>query len=58
MAFRRPDGKLVLVAANMRVYGAQMSVRIGRDFLEALLPPRSFNTFILDNPQDKSVSTR
>jgi len=56
LAFRGPDAELVLAAVNMRDCGYQLSARIGCKYLQALLPARSFNTFVLDDPSDQSSS--
>lgn len=48
LAFTRPDGSLVVVAANMRAYDRMLNAKIGKKAIRANLPARSFNTFVID----------
>ena len=46
IAFRRPDGRRVVVTANLTDEGRTVSVRFGKRLLTAQLPPHSFHTFV------------
>jgi len=52
LAFRAPDGKVVLVLANLQNYTQSVGVKIGPRNLTAMLSPKSFNTFCLALPSD------
>ena len=47
LAFRAPDGKVVLVLANIQNSARSVSVKVGARNLSAKLPPQSFVTFCL-----------
>ena len=47
LAFRAPDGKVVLILANKQAFAQPVSVKVGALNLSAKLPPKSFNTFCL-----------
>jgi glucosylceramidase len=47
LAFRNPDGSVVVVAANLENIPRRLSLRIGRRRFSAVLPPSSIHTFNL-----------
>jgi glucosylceramidase len=48
LAFRNPDGKLILVAENTEITSQMFRIRIGKKLIRAELAPESFNTMIID----------
>ena len=46
LAFRNPDGALVVEAANLTDAPAPVTLRLAGRRLSATLPPQSFNTFV------------
>ncbi|MDD6592528.1 MAG: glycoside hydrolase family 30 beta sandwich domain-containing protein [Prevotella sp.] len=45
IVFARPDGKRVVIAANITDQPRQATVQLGKKFLNQLLPPHSFHTW-------------
>ena len=48
LAFRNPDGKLILVTENAENVSQKIKIKIGKRLIKADLSAQSFNTFILD----------
>ena len=46
IAFLRPDGKRIVVAANLTDAPAPLSLQMGRKYLNSKLAPHSFHTFV------------
>jgi len=57
LAFRTPDGQVVLVLANKQNFAQSVGVKIGAQNLSAKLPPKSFNTFCLAMPSKVGAGT-
>ncbi|MGN0854976.1 MAG: glycoside hydrolase family 30 beta sandwich domain-containing protein [Kiritimatiellia bacterium] len=47
VAYRNPDGTLVVVIGNWSGADSSVSVKLGEKYLNATLPARSFNTFVV-----------
>ena len=45
IVFRRPDGKLVVITGNLTEEVRTLSVKLGKKYLNATLPPHSLHTF-------------
>jgi glucosylceramidase len=48
LAFRNPDGKIVLIMVNSEMSTKNLKVKIGNKIITAGLTAKSFNTFVLD----------
>jgi glucosylceramidase len=49
LAFRNPDGGIILLAANRTDNKVRLVLKLGDDFLNVQVLSRSFNTFIVEN---------
>jgi glucosylceramidase len=48
LAFRNPDGKIILITQNSETIPLKLKIREGDKIIIALLSPKSFNTIVLD----------
>ena len=58
VAFRTPDGQVVIVLANTQNFAQSVGVKIGARNLSAKLPPKSFNTLCLAMPSVAGTGTK
>ena len=58
LAFRTPDGQVVIVLANTQNFAQSVGVKIGARNLSAKLPPKSFNTLCLAMPSVAGTGTK
>ena len=50
LAFKNPDGSIIVIAGNQDEKSKAVNIKIGNSFISPVLPAKSLNTFKISNP--------